>query len=154
MLSKDLLERAKTPVTLYVDTLPARITQEKGIEFLVFKRLHSVVMPDVWQPACGKLGVGESIRDAFHSQIRKKCNLDVQEIIPIDHITTYYDHYYDVVMIVPCAGVLVSDGNPEVDSSLHSEYRWINLSDIPLYIKFEGQLTAYNKLHNTLSTRL
>jgi hypothetical protein len=150
MLSEELLQRSQLPRVLYVDVYPFRRVPT-GIEYLIFKRLESVVMPGVWQPICGKLGEGESIAEAFASQVRKKTGDQSSKFIAIDHITTYYDMHYDVVMIVPSVGVEISTSTPKLDGKLHSEYRWISYADIPAYIKFAGQLVAYSKLDSTLS---
>jgi hypothetical protein len=64
MLSEDLQGRAKLPIILYVDVFPFRVENEQN-RYLIFERRPDVVMPSVWQPVCGKIGAGASIRESF-----------------------------------------------------------------------------------------
>lgn len=146
MLDRDLKERAKLPIVLYVDVLPFR-RHGSCLEFLLFKRRPDVVMPDTWQPACGKLTKGLSISASFRDQAYKKTGVSDGEIVPIDSLNSYYDHHYDCVMLVPCAGFeMKSDSPVRIDEKLHCEFRWVSYEDIPRFIKYRGQLNAYDAL--------
>jgi len=136
-------------MVLYVDVYPYRQRGGKH-EFLIFKRLGTVVMPSVWQPICGKLGDGLTIKESFIQQVKKKTGVELTSLTPIDSINTYYDHHYDAVMIVPCAAADLGQAEITVDASLHGEYRWVSYDEIPNFIRFSGQISAYEILNKHL----
>lgn len=149
MLSNELLQRCQLPTVLYVDVYPFRRISGR-IEYLIFRRIESVVMPGVWQPICGKLGEGESISASFRTQVRKKTGQEVSDFVSLDHVTTYYDTHYDAVMLVPCAGVEIYTSEPVLDAKLHDQFRWVQYDSLAEYIRFAGQTSAYAKLNTIL----
>lgn len=149
MLSAELLQQSQLPRILCVDVYPFRKTQAQ-VEYLIFRRKASVVMPGVWQPICGKLGAGEAISAAFRTQVMKKTGVVASTFVLLDHVTTYYDQHYDAVMLVPSVGVEIQAPALLLDASLHDEFRWVAYADINDFIRFEGQKAAYAKLNGIL----
>lgn len=122
MLPEEMQKLAQRPVVLYVNVFPFRIDAGE-IRYLILQRRDDVVLPSVWQPVSGKISAHGSIRPSFTDQVQKKTGLTPSQIVPIDHLISYYDHHYDCVMMVPCAGVLTLAGEIVLDDGLHTQGR-------------------------------
>lgn len=146
MISDELLSRSQLPRVLYVNVYPFRMTQ-RGPEYLLLRRLQSVVLPGVWQPISGKLAAGESISAAFASQIAKKTGGPAEKLVAVDYVNTYYDAHYDAVMLVPCTAALLAEREIRLDTQLHDASCWIPYEALADRIPFAGQLEAYARVH-------
>jgi 8-oxo-dGTP pyrophosphatase MutT (NUDIX family) len=146
-METDILElKDLGPRVLYVNVYPLRIVGNKT-EFLLFKRRSDVVLPSIWQPVSGKIKKGQSISEAFKAQVMKKTGILPVRLLDVDYVNTYYDAYYDQVMLVPAAGALLAeDANLTLDLELHDESRWLDFSELPKFIPFHGQLEVFQRL--------
>ena len=135
----------QSPAVLYVDVFPFRKTS-KGIEFLVFRRLGDVPLMRTWQPVCGKIEAGESICAAFSRQVRKKTGQTPKRLINLDMVTTFYDSYYDAVLMVPAAAAELGEETVIIDSRLHDEYRWCDVVAACELLIFKRQLETLREI--------
>lgn len=150
MLNEELIAQAKLPLVFYVNVFAFRFVKPGVVQYLIFKRRSNVQMPDIWQPICGKISKNESIKEAFFSQLRKKTGLAPLRVEPIDSVTTYYDYYYDSVLLVPNIGAELPVGEINMDAQLHCEYRWVQYELLQSHIAFQGQRKCYALLHKSL----
>jgi hypothetical protein len=148
----NFLDRAKPLGVLYVDVYPYAYTESGELEFLLFRRLPSVVMPGQWQPICGKINKEERISEAFHRQVTKKTGFPPIELFKIDYVNIFYDDYYDTVMFVPSAACEVGR-EVTLDASLHDDAKFVKPSQLTEYGLFDAQLRAYDILQATLARR-
>jgi 8-oxo-dGTP pyrophosphatase MutT (NUDIX family) len=135
----------KSVGVLYVDTYPFRVSSSNKIEFLLLKRIQDVVMPNVWQFVSGKIKENETIKEAFIRQTTEKTGLKLLNLFKIDFVNTFYDDYYDTVMLVPCAAAELTPGNVVLSEKLHCEYKWASLSLVEELIPWSEQLVALRK---------
>jgi ADP-ribose pyrophosphatase YjhB (NUDIX family) len=120
-------DRIRPIGVLYVDVHPFRVSERQGLEYLLLRRVEGVPLAGQWQTVSGKIQQGERIADAFVRQVRKKTGQDPLRIFKLAEVTTFYDEYYDTVMMVPgAAAELSGDHEVRIDPSLHRESRWAN----------------------------
>ena len=145
-------DRIKPLGVLYVDVYPYAYTDDGDLEFLLFRRLSSVVMPGQWQPICGKIKKDERISEAFHRQVVKKTGSPPLNLFKIDHVNIFFDDFYDTIMFVPSAACEVQR-QVTLDSSLHDDAMFVKSSQFEAYGLFDAQMRAYEVLESTLKKR-
>lgn len=123
----DFADRVRPIGVLYVDVHPFRIAPDGTGEFLLLRRGRHVPLPDQWQTVSGKIAKGERIADAFLRQVRKKTGQSPLRVYKLATVTTFYDEYYDTVMMVPGAAAQLGDGEVGIDPDLHVDHRWVTL---------------------------
>jgi 8-oxo-dGTP pyrophosphatase MutT (NUDIX family) len=137
--------RMKSVGVLYVDIYPFRVSLNNKIEFLLLKRRQEIVMPNVWQFVSGKIKENETIKEAFIRQTAEKTGLKLLNLFKIDFVNTFYDDYYDTVMLVPSAAAELAPGNVVLSEKLHCEYKWASVSLVEELIPWSEQLVAFRK---------
>jgi len=114
---------------LYVDVYPYRMRDDDTLEFLLLRRRADVVMPDCWQAVSGKLRADERISHAFLRQVVAKTGQAPSRLHRLEAVTSFYDEYYDTVMMVPGAAAQLGAGDVRIDESLHQEFRWVSQAE-------------------------
>ena len=137
----DFRDRAQQPAVLYVDVFPFYLGPE-GVEFLALNRRTDVPLPGVWQPVCGKLKANESIQAAFSRQVFDKTGQRPSRLFSLDRVTTFYDSYYDAVLMVPAAAAELRSRELTLDPQLHVSARWVGLDEAIRLFEFDGQIAA------------
>jgi ADP-ribose pyrophosphatase YjhB (NUDIX family) len=137
--------QVQSPAVLYVDVFPFRKTSN-GLEFLVFKRVSGVPLMRTWQPVCGKIEADESICTAFSRQVKNKTGQTPKRLINLDRVSTFYDSYYDAVLMVPAAAAELGDGTVVIDPTLHDEYRWCGVAAVSELLLFKRQIEAVREI--------
>ena len=137
--------QVQSPAVLYVDVFPFR-RASNGLEFLVFRRVGDVPMMRTWQPVCGKIEAGESICTAFSRQVRKKTGQAPKRLINLDRVTTFYDSYYDAVLMVPAAAAELREKTVVIDPKLHDEYRWCDVAAASELLIFRRQIETLREI--------
>ena len=110
---------------LYVDVYPYRLMTDGTPEFLIARRNDHVEMPSSWQFLSGKIKEGETIRHAFWRQSQHKLGVEPVRMFKVDFVNTFYDDYYDTVMMVPSAACELSATDTFTLSDLHTEAQWV-----------------------------
>jgi len=110
---------------LYVDVYPYRVLDDGTVHFLLLRRRPDVVMPDCWQAVSGKLRPDERISHAFVRQVVAKTGQSPLRLSRFEAVTSFYDEYYDTVLMVPAAAAQLNAGDIQIDTSLHRESRWV-----------------------------
>ncbi|MFY9808439.1 MAG: NUDIX domain-containing protein [Pseudonocardiaceae bacterium] len=139
---RNYMERLRPAGILYVDVYPYRISPVGDLEFLVLRRRDDVVLAGQWQAVSGKLSAGERIADAFVRQVRMKTGRTPLAVSKLAEVTTFYDEYYDTVMLVPGAAALLGDGDVTLAARLHVAHRWLSRTDACAVLPFPGQHNA------------
>ncbi|MGB9281597.1 MAG: hypothetical protein WCB57_16170 [Pseudonocardiaceae bacterium] len=85
---------------------------------------------------------GERIADAFVRQVRTKTGRTPLAVSKLAEVTTFYDEYYDTVMLVPGAAALLGDGDVTLAARLHVAHRWLSRPDACAVLPFPGQHNA------------
>lgn len=135
-------ERVRPVGVLYVDVYPFRVRNEI-VEYLLFRRRSDIVLPGQWQVVSGKIRVGERIADAFLRQVVKKVGAKPTSLHKLASVNTFYDEYYDTVMMVPAAAALMpNDIAVILDEELHVEYRWVSSEAAHELLPFSAQHDA------------
>jgi len=122
---------------------PFRISGSGEPEFLLLRRGEGVPLAGRWQTVSGKIRKGERIADAFARQVLGKTGCRPRQLFKLAEVTTFYDEYYDTVMMVPGAAARM-DGPGEVrlDPGLHVEFRWADLAEAVRLLPWPGQRRA------------
>ena len=125
MRSSKFHKRFKKSVgVLYIDLYPY-CQENEQIDFLIMQRNMKVELPGTWQAISGKIKDNETIKDAFWRHPIEKTGVEPSKIFKIDFINTFYDNYYDTVMMVPVAACELPHKDIKI-SELHIGYEWIN----------------------------
>lgn len=147
-------ERLKTVGVLYIDLFPFRKLENDNIQFLIIKRKSGVELSDSWQAISGKIRENEKISNAFFRQCNEKIGVEPKRIFKIDHINTFYDNYYDTVMMVPVAACEVDSSSNIILSDLHVDYKWVSASEAEEYLIWPNQLTSINLVERILKNKV
>lgn len=137
-------ESLKFPIILYVDVYPYIISKKGEVLFLVLKRRDDVLLAGNWQVVCGKIKEGEKIKDAFARQVQSKTGQLPKELYKLDFINTFYDDYYDSILMVPCAAANLKTTDIHIDTNLHTEYKWVNYTEACQLLVWENQKKCFN----------
>jgi predicted metal-dependent HD superfamily phosphohydrolase/ADP-ribose pyrophosphatase YjhB (NUDIX family) len=122
---RNYADRVHPVGVLYVDVYPYRMLDDDTVEFLLLRRRTDVVMPDCWQAVSGKLPADERISHAFVRQVLAKTGQAPTRLHRLEAVTSFYDEYYDTVMLVPGAAAQLGTSDVRIDTSLHQESRWV-----------------------------
>jgi len=122
---RNYADRVHPVGVLYVDVYPYRVLDDRTARFLLLRRRADVVMPDCWQAVSGKLRANERISHAFVRQVLAKTGQAPCRLHRFEAVTSFYDEYYDTVMMVPAAAAELSTDDVRIDASLHVESRWV-----------------------------
>ncbi|MDE0539881.1 MAG: NUDIX domain-containing protein [Rhodospirillales bacterium] len=138
--------RLRPPGLLYVDVYPYHLSPSGELEFLLLKRRGDIVLPNVWQPVSGKIKEGEKFGEAFIRQAAQKTGRRPLRVFALDTVNTYFDAYYDTVMLVPSAACRLFDKTVALDADLHVEFRWVDLARFEAIVKFDHQRETARKI--------
>jgi ADP-ribose pyrophosphatase YjhB (NUDIX family) len=132
-------DRLRPAGILYVDVYPYRIADDGSVRFLLLRRRDDVPLPGQWQAVSGKIAVGESIADAFVRQVQRKTGQAAAQVAKLAAVATFYDEYYDTVVLVPGAAAELSSEVVQLDNSLHVEARWTDVEEAQSLLPWPGQ---------------
>lgn len=135
-------DRLRPAGILYVNVYPYRIDISGNLRFLLLRRRTDVPLPGVWQPVSGKIRAGERIADAFVRQVEVKTGQVPHTVLKLNTVNSYYDEYYDTVMLVPMAAAGLSDDKVVIDSSLHTDSIWLEASEARARVPWKNQQEA------------
>jgi 8-oxo-dGTP pyrophosphatase MutT (NUDIX family) len=99
----DFADRIRPIGVLYIDVHPFRVSASGDAEFLVLRRGAGIPLAGQWQTVSGKIRKGERIADAFARQVLGKTGRRPAQLFKLAEVTTFFDEYYDTVMMVPAA---------------------------------------------------
>ncbi len=133
------LSRLRLAGLLYVDVYPYFVAPDGDMEFLLLKRRPDIVLPDVWQPVSGKIWEGEKFSEAFVRQPTEKTGQRPVRVFALDSVNTYFDAHYDTVMLVPSAACQLESKAVTVESDLHVDFKWIDLTAFETMVRFPKQ---------------
>lgn len=133
-------ERMKQVGVLYVDVYPYRTAADGSPEFLLLRRNESVELAGTWQALSGKMRAGEKISEAMWRQSEDKLGVVPKRLFKVDFVNTFYDDYYDTVMMVPTAACELEGHEVVSVSDLHTEFCWVGLDELPQYFVWPNQL--------------
>jgi dATP pyrophosphohydrolase len=133
--------RAKSVGVLYVDLYPYFLDEASGEPlFLLLKRRGDGELQDSWQAISGKIKESEKIRHAFIRQLKEKTGLVPLELYKLDHVSMFYDDYYDTVMLVPNAICRVASMDVTLDCSVHVDFKWVRVAETSSFVVWDNQL--------------
>lgn len=139
----DFADRIRPIGVLYVDVHPFRVSESGDAEFLLLRRGVGVPLAGQWQTVSGKIRKGERIADAFARQVLAKTGRRPAQLFKLAEVTTFFDEYYDTVMMVPNAAArLDGAGEIRLDGGLHVESRWADLAQAMRLLPWPGQRRA------------
>jgi len=144
-------KRAKPVGVLYVDLYPYFLDEISGEPlFLLLKRRSDIELQDSWQAISGKITEKERIRHAFIRQLKEKTGLVPVELYKLDHVSMFYDDYYDTVMLVPNAACRVTSMNVTLDPSLHVDFKWVRAADVSSYVIWDNQIQMFRTIESVI----
>lgn len=144
--------RMKSVGVLYIDMYPYRVNTDGKVEFLVLKRNTGVELAESWQTISGKIKENETIKQAFWRQATDKIGATPNRIFKIDYVSTFYDDYYDTVMMVPVAACEVPFDLDVQLSDLHVEYKWLSIENALEFLIWPNQKTSMELIVKMLRT--
>lgn len=135
-------DRVKPVGVLYVDVYPYNIDSQGNVKYLILRRNVGVELEGSWQQVTGKIMEGEKIRQSFLRQVKDKTGQIPTKLFKIEKVSTYYDDYYDTVMMVPCAACELEIRSVQLDDSLHKEYKWADFEEAMDLLLWHNQKEA------------
>lgn len=153
MRFEEYQSRTRPVGVLYVDVHPFAWNCSEGPQFLLLRRRDDVPLPGQWQTVSGKLHPDERITDAFHRQVLEKTGIAPLSLYKLSRVATFFDEYYDTVMLVPNALALVTPGDVTLDESLHDEYRWVDGPSALELLRWPTQREAVSLVQSSFTFR-
>jgi len=147
---RNYADRVHPVGVLYVDVYPYRMRDDATVEFLLLRRRADVVMPDCWQAVSGKLLADERISHAFVRQVIAKTGQEPRQLHRFEAVTSFYDEYYDTVMMVPAAAVQLGAGEVRIDESLHQQSRWVTQAQAHALLPWPASRAAIDGIAEAL----
>lgn len=148
----DFADRIRRIGVLYIDVHPFRVSASGDAEFLVLRRGGGIPLAGQWQTVSGKIRKGERIADAFARQVLGKTGRRPAQLFKLAEVTTFFDEYYDTVMMVPAAAArLDGPGEIRLDAGLHVEFRWVDLAEATRLLPWSGQRRALAVIDSMLA---
>lgn len=147
----DYQERLRPIGVLYVDAYPFVFDHDGAKRFLLLRRSRDVVNPGAWQAVSGKIAKDERIEHAFTRQVQKKTGTTPQQLFKLSRVSTFYDEYYDTVMIVPAVGALMPVTDVTIDEELHVEFGWFAAKEARAMLQFSSQRKAIRAINRSLA---
>jgi ADP-ribose pyrophosphatase YjhB (NUDIX family) len=139
-------DRLRPAGILYVDVYPYRFHEDGSLRFLVLRRREDGPLPGDWQCVSGKIRKGERISEAFVRQVRVKSGLYPVRLLKFSAVTSFYDDYYDTVMLVPAAAAELPAGEVVIDPSVHVESRWVSPLEAHGLLRWKSQRDAIDSV--------
>lgn len=142
-----LEERRQAPAILYVDVFPYRIDPTSGApRFLALQRCDSVELADSWQPVCGKLKAGERISHGFVRQVVDKTGQTPARLWSLTALNTFYDAYYDAVLMVPAAACELASADITLRAKYHRHHRWLSADEAKDHFVWPNQRACIDEV--------
>ncbi|MBG6215510.1 ADP-ribose pyrophosphatase YjhB (NUDIX family) [Cryobacterium sp. CAN_C3] len=146
----DFADRIRPVGVLYVDVHPFTWDSERGLEILLFKRNAEVPMPGQWQTVSGKLAKGERVVDGFLRQLKKKSGLHPSRLFKMSNVATFFDEFYDTVMLVPNALAFVEKTDIKLDGELHNSFMWATPDEALAHLAWPTQRQAVGAMQASM----
>lgn len=125
-----------------------RDTASGDWRFLALRRASSeTVFPNVWQAATGTIEEGETPQETAFRELEEETGLFAQELWVLPFVAQYFDAVRNVMNYVPCFGAIVSAEAIIRLSHEHSEYAWIQLSDLAARFAIPSHVEAGESFH-------
>lgn len=144
-------DRIKQVGVLYIDLYPYRIHNDQ-LEFLILKRNTGLELSETWQAISGKIKKEEKISQAFWRQALEKTGITPNKIFKIDYVSTFYDDYYDTVMMVPVAACEMPHAEKVQLSELHIDYKWVNALEVNEHLIWPNQKQSISLIQSMLKS--
>jgi len=132
-----------------VDVYPYRSEVEQHL-FLILKRAFEKPYASQWRMVAGKVETGETAWQAGLRELREETSLKPALFWTIPSTNNFYNHEDDEIVQIPAFAAQISNKSNIVLNEEHTEYRWINSSEIDAYIKWPEQ----RRLMQTIGTIL
>jgi 8-oxo-dGTP diphosphatase len=120
---------------------------QRDNKFLIAKRSpNKDVGPNMWEFPSGRLSYNEDLLKAIYREGLEELSIEVK---PEQLI-----HAYNFMRIdKPCVvlNYLCKANDEPKLSDEHSEYKWVNLDELPKYFKFQSYLDTVNKLKSFIN---
>lgn len=146
----DYQERLRPIGVLYVDVYPFVFDRDGTKRFLLLRRGPDVVNPGAWQAVSGKIAKNERIEHAFTRQVLKKTGATPHQLFKLSRVSTFYDEYYDTVMLVPAVGALMPATDVTMDEELHIEFGWFAAKEARAMLQFSSQRKAIRAIDRSV----
>lgn len=119
----------------------------KDDKFLIIKRNSSEdVYSGEWDIPGGKVMFGEDPLGALKREVKEECGLEIEPIKPIDVWTFFKNNKQTQVIGITFLSKLIS-GNIKLGDE-HTNYKWIEFSEIDSYKIHKGIKNIIRKLKN------
>ncbi|HOX40781.1 MAG TPA: NUDIX hydrolase [bacterium] len=108
------------------------IKNQKG-QYLILKRsLDNDVLPGFWDIPGGSVEDGESVSEGLRREVKEETGLSITDDPKIIGFIEFVDKVKDThfVKLVFSSSVEAEDDSVVVNSSEHSEYRWVAKSEV------------------------
>lgn len=149
----DYSDRLRPAGIFYVDVYAYHVDERTGErKYLLLRRREDVVLADDWQAISGKILPGERIADAFFRQVRKKTGFEPKAVYKLQSVNTFFDDYYNTVMLVPQAIAELPSMDVALDESLHNEYAWASPAEAGDMFVWESQRIALRETETLLKS--
>jgi len=110
-----------------------------NVQFLVLKRSNKTIYAGQWRMIGGKVKAGETYWQAAQREVDEELSITPQLFWSVPTINRFYEPETDEIHVIPPFAVQLKKEDKFVLNYEHSEYSWIETSQIDEYIKWPEQ---------------
>ncbi len=109
-------------------------------EFLLLRRaVDEPVHPGIWQIITGTVHEGETALAAARRELQEETGLTPLHFWVVPHVTSFYDHRSDVVMMIPFFAAQTESALEPTLSGEHDHYTWLPFDEALRLLVWPGQ---------------
>jgi dATP pyrophosphohydrolase len=138
-------------VSNVIDVYPFRRV-EKGVEFLLLKRVAGVRLGGTWQAVHGRIEAGEAAWQAALRELKEETGLTPLGFWQIEFVNTFYLATEDRILICPCFAAEIAADVDVVLSDEHTDFRWEPVEQALETFMWPGQRRAVREILEEIVT--
>jgi len=97
-------------------------------QFLLLKRSHNQVYPNIWQCVTGKIEGEEKPHEAALRELKEETGLSSKNMWTVDQVNHFFEAEQNRMNLIPIFGVEV-DSHQITLSTEHTEYKWCGVDE-------------------------
>ncbi|MCF8262031.1 MAG: NUDIX pyrophosphatase [Melioribacteraceae bacterium] len=121
---------------------------ESDIEFLLLKRSHDEIYPNLWQMVSGKIEPSETAVNAAIRELKEETGLCPVKMWVAPSVNSFYLSLDDSINLVPVFASKVDNNNIIILSDEHTEYRWVSKDNAKRMLAWKGQRDSVDIIYD------
>ncbi|CAN5243317.1 NUDIX domain-containing protein [soil metagenome] len=131
-----------------IDLYPYK-TEDKNVEFLLFRREEGKIYEGQWRMIGGKVKPGESYWEAALRELKEETDLQPEVLWTVPSVNQFYEHQSDTIHTIPAFAAEIAPTAIITLDDEHREFQWIKPEEVSNYIQWPEQIRLI-KLTNQL----